>query len=219
MRRLGWLSAVVGGTVLLASCGGTSSSNADVGKGNLTGAGSTFVEPFYNRAFYEYTQEHNQVTINYQAIGSGGGIQQITKNTVDFGATDVPMDVSEVAAAGGTDSLVQLPTTLGVISLAYNLPGVQRLNLDGATISGIYLGQIKRWNDPALQSLNSNRLPALDIKVAHRSDGSGTSYAFTDYLAKESPDWKSKVGVGKSVNWPLGVGGKGNEVVGSLVKQ
>jgi phosphate transport system substrate-binding protein len=202
--------------------GGTSANptpSADVGRGQLQGAGATFPEPFYTAAFYAYNQKYSQVSVNYQAIGSGGGIQQFTKATVDFGASDVPMTATEITAAGGDSTLVQLPTILGVESIAYNLPGVDKLQLDPTTLANIYLGTIKKWNDPAITALNSGaRLPATDITVVHRSDGSGTTYAFTDYLGKVSPEWKSKVGVGKSVQWPAGVGGNGNTGVGQQVK-
>jgi phosphate transport system substrate-binding protein len=210
----------------LVACGGVSSGSgsnptptADVGSGQLTGAGATFPGPFYDKAFYTYNQKYSQVSVNYQAIGSGGGIQQFTKGTVDFGASDVPMTAAEIQAAGGDATLVQLPTTIGVAAIAYNLPGVDNVQLDGATLANIYLGTVKKWNDPAIQGLNgSAKLPSTDITVVHRSDGSGTSYMFTDYLSKVSPDWKTKVGVGKSVSWPAGVGAAQNAGVGQQVK-
>ena len=206
----------------IAACGGTATpiSSVDVGQGSLTGAGATFPEPFYSKAFYMYNQSYPQVSVNYQAVGSGAGIQQFTKGTVDFGASDVPMQDSDIGAAGGPDSLVQIPTTLGVVAVAYNLPGVSRLQIDGPTLAHIYLGQIKKWNDPALAVLNPGvSLPGGAITVVHRSDGSGTTYHFTDYLAKVSSDWKTKVGVSKSVQWPAGIGGKGNDGVAQSVKQ
>ena len=210
----------------LVACGGVgqgTSSNptptADVGSGQLQGAGATFPEPFYTAAFYAYNQKYSQVSVNYQAIGSGGGIQQFTKGTVDFGASDVPMTAAEITAAGGDATLVQFPTIVGVAAIAYNLPAVDKLQLDGTTLANIYLGTVKKWNDPAIMAQNSGaKLPSSDITVVHRSDGSGTSYAFTDYLSKVSPDWKSKVGVGKSVQWPTGVGASGNTGVGQQVK-
>jgi phosphate transport system substrate-binding protein len=204
---------------LLVACGSSSSSPADVGSGTIVGAGSTFVAPFYNRAFYQYHQMHNAVAVNYQPVGSSTGIQAISKNTVDFGATDVPMSASELQAAGGADTLVQVPTTLGVISIAYNLPGIGNLRLDGPAIAGVFLGHIKKWNDPALQAINQARLPNLDITVVHRSDGSGSTYALTDYLSKQSPEWKKAVSVGKAVNWPVGEGGSGNQGVAKAVQQ
>ena len=224
VRLSSWLAAAA--ALAIVACGGVGSSSgstsapeADVGSGQLQGAGATFPEPFYTRAFYAYNQQHGRVSVNYQAIGSGGGIQQFTKRTVDFGASDVPMTPAEVQAAGGGESLVQIPTVIGVEAIAYNLPDVDRLQLDGPTLANIFLGTIKRWNDPAIQALNGGaRLPSKDITVVHRSDGSGTTYGFTDYLAKVSPDWKSRVGVGKSVQWPAGVGASGNQGVGQQVK-
>jgi phosphate transport system substrate-binding protein len=217
---------VAAAALALVACGGVGSgtssnpaATADVGSGQLQGAGATFPEPFYTRAFYAYNQKYSQVSVNYQAIGSGGGIQQFTKGTVDFGASDVPMSATEITAAGGDSTLLQFPSTIGVAAIAYNLPGVTRLQLDGPTLSNIYLGTVKRWNDPAIAAQNSGvTLPSTDITVVHRSDGSGTSYMFTDYLSKISPDWKSKVGTGKSVAWPAGVGAAQNAGVGQQVK-
>jgi phosphate transport system substrate-binding protein len=227
--KLGWQAPplVAAAALLLAACGGSSPSgsssptpSADVGSGALTGAGATFPQPFYSAAFYQYSQLHSQVTINYQAIGSGGGIQGITQNTVDFGASDVPMSAAELAAAGGADTIVQVPSTLGVVAISYNLSGVDKLNLDGKTLADIYLGKVKKWNDPEIQGQNkSTQLPGSEITVVHRSDSSGTSYAFTDYLAKVSPEWKAGPGVGKSVNWPVGVGGPKNDGVAQAVQQ
>ncbi len=227
MRNLLRPAAGLGTAVLIAACGGAASGTggaastpaADAGSGSLTGAGATFPEPFYTRAFYAYSQKYPQVSINYQAVGSGAGIQQYTKGTVDFGASDVPMNQQERADAGGADSLIQIPTTIGVAAIAYNI-GVGDLKLDGPTLAAIYLGSVKKWDDPAIAALNPGvKLPSTTITVVHRSDGSGTSYAFTDYLSKVSGDWKARVGVGKSVQWPVGIGGKGNEGVGQAVKQ
>ena len=206
---------------MVAACGGSNpASSVDVGMGSLTGAGATFPEPFYSKAFYMYTQAHPQVSVNYQAVGSGAGIQQFTKGTVDFGASDVPMQAADIATAGGDGSLVQVPATLGVVAIAYNLPDVSRLQLDGPTLAAIYMGSVKKWNDPALAALNQGvNLPSIAITVVHRSDGSGTTYHFTDYLGKVSSDWKAKVGVAKSVQWPAGIGGKGNDGVAQSVKQ
>lgn len=216
----GMVSLVAFG-VLATACGGsTPAPSADVGSGSLTGAGATFPEPFYTKAFYMYTQTHPQVLVNYQAVGSGAGIQQFTKATVDFGASDVPMQPADIAVAGGPESLVQIPTTLGVVAVAYNVSGVSKLQLDGPALADIYLGQIKKWNDPALVTLNAGvNLPNTTITVVHRSDGSGTTYHFTDYLGKVSDEWKSKVGVAKSVQWPAGIGGKGNDGVAQSIKQ
>src|ERR1700704_1308723 len=193
---LGVAAAIVG-----TACGGSTPAPAatDVGSGALTGAGATFPDPFYKKAFFDYSAKYPQVTTNYQAVGSGAGIQQFIKNTVDFGASDVPMGSADITSAGGPDSLTQIPATLGVISIAYNLSGVSKLQLDGTTLANIYLGHIKKWNDPALVALNAGvTLPNSEIQVVHRSDGSGTTYHFTDYLGKVSDEWKSKVGVGKA---------------------
>ncbi|HUZ88346.1 MAG TPA: phosphate ABC transporter substrate-binding protein PstS [Candidatus Acidoferrales bacterium] len=214
----------IGGLVLaltlLAACGGGSpAATSSVGSGQIQGAGSTFVDPFLESAFYQYNQLHPAVSVNYQAIGSGGGIEQFTKGTVDFGATDVPMSAAEIAAAGGGASLVQVPDTLGVAAVAYNEPSLPKLRLDGPTLAAIFLGQVKKWNDARIAGLNpGTKLPDASITVVHRSDGSGTTYAFTDYLAKVSPQWKSQVGTSKSVQWPVGVGGSGNSGVGQAVK-
>jgi phosphate transport system substrate-binding protein len=215
------LVSVIAFGLMASACGGSAAApSVDVGQGTLTGAGATFPEPFYTKAFYTYTQSYPQVIVNYQAVGSGAGIQQFTKDTVDFGASDVPMQASDITAAGGPDSLVQIPTTLGVVAVAYNLAGVSRIQLDGPALAGIYLGHIKKWNDPALAALNAGgSLPNANITVVHRSDGSGTTYHFTDYLGKVSDEWRSKVGVAKSVQWPEGIGGKGNDGVAQAVKQ
>ena len=213
----------------LAACGGSSTAtNPSTGAGSLTppaasltGAGATFPAPFYSAAFYGYNQKFSQVTVNYQSVGSGAGIQQLTAKTVDFGASDVPMSSKELDAAGGPDKVVQIASTLGTEGLAYNLQGVAtgQLKLTPDTIAGIFLGTIKKWNDPALAADNSGvSLPDKAIQVVHRSDGSGTTYIFTDYLSSVSADWKSKVGKGKSVNWPVGQGAKGNEAVATTVK-
>jgi len=190
----------------------------------LTGAGSTFDYPLFAKAFYEYSQQHSDVAVNYQAIGSGGGIQQFTAKTVDFGASDVPLNPDELKRAedaGGP--VLQIPVALGGVAIGYNIPGVGKgLRLNGSVIANIYLGKITTWNDPAIAKLNPNvKLPDLPIVAVHRSDGSGTSYIFTDYLSSVSPEWKSKVGIGKSVQWPAqnSVGGKGNEGVAGQVRQ
>jgi phosphate transport system substrate-binding protein len=222
-RFSGWLIAAA--AMALVACGGAPSASTtttpatDVGSGQLQGAGATFPAPYYTKAFYAYNQKYSQVSVNYQAIGSGGGIQAFTKNTVDFGASDVPMTATEVAAAGGDSTLVQLPTIIGVVAIAYNLPGVDNLKMDGPTLANIYMGTIKKWNDPAITALNSGaNLPNSDITVVHRADSSGTSFAFTDYLSKISPDWKTKVGAAKAPAWPVGVGGSQNAGVGQAVK-
>jgi phosphate transport system substrate-binding protein len=210
---IGLAAAVVAG-----ACGSTGTSDSTVGSGALTGAGATFPAPFYTKAFYTYTQQYPAVTVNYQSVGSGAGIQQFIKGTVDFGASDVPMGSADITSAGGPDTLTQIPTTLGVIAVAYNLSGVTKLQLDGPTLASIFLGHIKKWNDPAIAALNAGvTLPNTDIQVVHRSDSSGTSYHFTDYLGKVSDEWKTKVGVGKAVSWPAGIGGSGNQGVAQAV--
>ena len=214
----------IAAAMFAAACGGTGSGSAspspvDVGSGSLTGAGATFPAPFYTKAFFDYTAKYPQVTVNYQAIGSGGGIADFQKGTVDFGASDVPMKDSDIAKVpGGASALVQVPTTLGVISIAYNLSGVSKLQLDGPTLANIYLGHITKWNDPAITAQNSGvSLPSSSIQVVHRSDSSGTSYHFTDYLAKVSDEWKTKVGIAKAVKWPAGIGGAQNAGVAQAV--
>ena len=185
----------------------------------LNGAGATFPYPIYSKWFNMYQQVDSSVRFNYQSIGSGGGIKQITEQTVDFGASDGPMTDEQLSAAPG--HLMHFPTVMGAVVLTYNAEGVPTgLKLTPEAIAGIYLGKITKWNDPALAAANPGlSLPARDIIVIHRSDGSGTSFIFTDYLSKISKEWNNKVGKGTSVNWPLGLGGKGNEGVTGLVKQ
>ncbi|MGC4116182.1 MAG: phosphate ABC transporter substrate-binding protein PstS [Myxococcales bacterium] len=184
----------------------------------LNGAGATFPYPLYSKWVAEYALRE-PVRINYQSIGSGGGIRQITERTVDFGASDAPMTDAQLAKVRG--AILHIPTTLGAVALSYNLPeaGTKPLRLSAEVLAGIYLGQITAWNDPKLVELNPEaRLPARPIAVVHRSDGSGTTAVFTDYLSKTSPDWKAKVGAGTSVAWPVGMGAKGNEGVTGQVK-
>ena len=187
----------------------------------IVGAGSSFDFPFFSKAFYTYTEKHPDITVNYQSIGSGGGIQQFTAKTVDFGASDVPMDAKELARA--KDPVLQIPITLGGAGVAYNLPGIDKgLHLTREVVADIYLGKIAKWNDPAITKLNPGvKLPDMAITVVHRSDGSGTTYIFSDFLSHASAEWKQKVGTGKDVQWPApsSVGGKGNEGVAGLVKQ
>jgi len=185
----------------------------------INGAGATFPYPIYSKWFAEYNKLHPEVEINYQSIGSGGGIRQLTNQTVFFGATDGPMTSDQQFQAPGP--ILHLPTVLGAVVPIYNIPGVNtQLKFTGKVLADIILGTINKWNDPAITALNPGvNLPATDVTVAHRSDGSGTTYIFVDYLSKVSPAFKSKVGVATSVNWPVGVGGKGNEGVAGLVKQ
>jgi len=188
----------------------------------LNGAGATFPAVIYSKWFDEY-KNATSVQFNYQAIGSGGGIKQVTEGTVDFGATDGPMSDQQLAEAKskqGTDVL-HIPTVMGAVVVCYNLPNVGKgLNLDGAILADIFLGKITKWNDATIKKINPKlNLPDKSIAVTHRSDGSGTSFIFTDYLFKVSKDWETKVGKGTSVNWPVGLGGKGNDGVAGLVKQ
>jgi phosphate transport system substrate-binding protein len=184
----------------------------------INGAGATFPFPIYSKWFNEYAKVDPSVRFNYQSIGSGGGQKQILSETVDFGASDGPMSDDNLAKA--PRALWHFPTVAGADVITYNLPGDPKLKIDGATIAGIFLGKITKWNDPAIASQNPDvKLPDLDVVVVHRSDGSGTTYIFTDYLSKVSPDWKGKVGKGTSVSWPSGIGGKGNEGVSGQVKQ
>jgi phosphate transport system substrate-binding protein len=184
----------------------------------INGAGATFPYPIYSKWFDEYAKVDPSVRFNYQSIGSGGGQKQILSQTVDFGASDGPMSDENLAKAPG--KILHIPTVAGAVVITYNLPGNPALKCDGDTIAGIYLGQIKKWNDPKLTGLNPGvKLPDQDIVVVHRSDGSGTTFIFTDYLSKITSEWKSKAGTNTSVNWPTGIGGKGNEGVSGQVKQ
>jgi len=189
----------------------------------ITGAGASFPYPMYSKWFDEYHKKDTNIEINYQSIGSGGGIKQVTEGTVDFGASDGPMNDDQLKAFQDKHgfAILHFPTVLGAVVPTYNIPGVTKdLNFTPEALSGIFLGKITKWNDPAIAGANQGvNLPANDIVVVHRSDGSGTSYIWTDYLSKISDEWKSKVGKGASVNWPAGLGGKGNEGVAGLVKQ
>jgi len=188
-------------------------------KMQINGAGATFPYPIYSKWFSEYNKLHPNVEINYQSIGSGGGIRQITNQTVFFGATDGPMSNEQLLAA--PSKILHFPTVLGADVPVYNISNVTaELKFTGALLADIFLGKITKWNDPAITKLNPGvNLPGSDITVVHRSDGSGTTYIWVDYLSKVSPEWKTKVGVNTSVNWPAGVGGKGNEGVAGLVTQ
>jgi phosphate transport system substrate-binding protein len=200
-------------TVLLAGVSATASAQM-----LINGAGATFPYPIYSKWFDEYVKVDPSVRFNYQSIGSGGGQRQIGDQTVDFGASDGPMSDENLAKAPG--KILHIPTVAGAVVLTYNLAGNPSLKLDADTIAGIFLGQIKKWNDPKLTALNpGTKLPDQDIVVVHRSDGSGTTFIFTDYLSKVSSEWKQKVGNNVSVNWPAGIGGKGNEGVSGQVKQ
>ncbi len=207
---------VIGGLLLSASCSG--SNNGPGGSVQLQGAGATFPNPLYQKWLSEYGKLNPNIKIDYQSIGSGGGIKQIRDQTVDFGASDAPMKDDELKAAPG--ELLHIPTVLGAVVITYNLQGVsQTLKFSPDVIADIFLGKLKKWNDPRIAADNAGaKLPAADITVVHRSDGSGTSAVFTDYLSKVSPEWKEKVGAGSSPSWPVGIGGKGNEGVTGQVK-
>ncbi|MBA3659695.1 MAG: phosphate ABC transporter substrate-binding protein PstS [Gemmatimonadales bacterium] len=185
----------------------------------MTGAGATFPNPIYTKWFDAYHRKTG-VQINYQSIGSGGGIRQFTEGTVDFGASDGPMNEAQIQAVGG--NVLHLPTVLGAVAVTYNLPGVgaTKLRFDGNLLVDIFMGRITSWNDKRIATLNPGvKLPEQDIIVVHRSDGSGTTYIFTDFLNKFSREWRDKVGFATSVNWPVGLGGKGNEGVTQQIKQ
>jgi len=186
---------------------------------NLNAAGATFPYPIYSKWFDEYRKLHPSIQINYQSIGSGGGIAQLIAKTVDFGASDGPMTDEQLSKAGF--KILHFPTVMGAAVPTYNVAGVNtELKFTPEALAGIYLGTITKWNDPAIAGPNPGvKLPSDDIIVIHRSDGSGTTYIWTDYLSKISPAWNSKVGKGTSVNWPVGLGGKGNEGVAGLIKQ
>jgi phosphate transport system substrate-binding protein len=185
----------------------------------MNGAGATFPYPLYSKWFYEYSNANPGVRFNYQSIGSGGGIKQITAGTVDFGATDAPMSDAEMAKLPGV--ILHIPTAMGAVVVVYNLDKVEDgMKLTPDILAGIFLGKITRWNDPKIAELNRTvTLPNTDIVVAHRSDGSGTTDIFTNYLVTVNTEWRARVGHGKAVNWPVGIGGKGNEGVAGVVKQ
>ena len=192
---------------------------APLGAQTLTGAGATFPNPIYTKWFDAYNKQTG-IQINYQSIGSGGGIRQFTEGTVDFGATDGPMNESQIAALGG--NVLHVPTVLGAVVVTYNLPslGGAKLKFDGNLLVDIFMGRVAKWSDQRIAALNPGvKLPDIDLIVVHRSDGSGTTYVFTDFLNKFSREWRDKIGYATSVNWPVGLGGKGNEGVTQQVKQ
>jgi len=194
------------------SAGGSSSDK------EILGAGSSFDNPLFSKMFSEYDKQAN-TRVNYQSIGSGAGIQQLTSQTVDFGASDAPMNPKQDSTAGAP--VLHIPITCGAVVISYNLPEVKdTLMLTPSVLADIFLGNIKKWNDPKIAAINKNvKLPSTSIVIAHRSDGSGTTAIFTSYLSKVSDDWKTKVGSSTAVNWPAGVGGKGNEGVSGVIKQ
>jgi len=211
------LSGILTSILFLLGCisGGGGKNSGPV---QLQGAGATFPNPLYQKWLSEYGKLHPDVKIDYQSIGSGGGIKQIQAQTVDFGASDVPMKDEDLKAAPG--EILHIPTVLGAVVITYNLEGVgQALHFSPDVIADIFLGKIKKWNDSRILADNAGaKLPAADITIVHRSDGSGTSGVFTDYLSKVSPEWKEKVGSGPSPSWPVGIGGKGNEGVSGQIK-
>jgi len=205
------------------SCGGKRNVALNRSGGQLNGAGATFPFPIYSKWFDEYYKIDKNAKINYQSIGSGGGIRQITEGTVDFGASDSPMNETEKKKAEEKNNsrVLQIPTVLGAVVLTYNLPGINKnINLSGETIADIYLGKIKRWNDTRIKADNPDiNFPDKEIVVCYRTDGSGTTYIYTDFLSKVSPEWKQNQGTAKDVRFPVGQGGKGNEGVTGIVKQ
>src|SRR6266581_4675883 len=218
-------AAVLALVVLLTACG-NSSSGMTTGSGSscpatksLTGAGSTFINPLFSKMFAEYPKAKCGANVNYQSIGSGAGINDLLKGIVDFGATDAPMSDTQLAQST-KGPIIHIPVTIGAVAISYNLSGVSdHLKLSGPVIASIFLGTVKFWDDQQIKALNSGvNLPHQSITVVHRSDGSGTTGIFTQYLTAVSPEWKSKVGAGTTVNWPTGVGGKGNAGVAAQVK-
>jgi phosphate transport system substrate-binding protein len=225
MKRFILMMSIAALSALLSSCSeSTTSSDSASGSTSggqvlINGAGATFPYPIYSKWFDEYHKKLPNIQINYQPIGSGGGIRQIQEGTVDFGGTDQPMTDEQQKQA--KTRILHFPTVIGAVVPAYNVAGInQSLAFTPEALAGIFLGTIKKWNDAEMAKANPGvSLPANDIVVVHRSDGSGTTFVWTDYLSKVNTEWKSKVGVGTSVNWPVGLGGKGNEGVTGLVKQ
>ena len=207
----------------LMSCGGNSNQNNSSDKSvtnnqnEILGAGATFPYPFYSKIFDVYNKEKG-IKVNYQSIGSGGGIKQLQNKTVDFGASDAPMSDEELSKSPAP--IVHIPSCLGAVIITYNLPDNPSLKFTPEVLADIFLGKIKKWNDPKIMTINPGvKLPDLSISVVHRSDGSGTTYIFSDYLSKVNAEWNTKPGKGKSLDWPVGLGAKGNEGVSGLVKQ
>ena len=214
-------AVAISGSMMITGCNGSGTASKVDSSANdnaMIGAGSTFDNPLFSKMFSEYNKL-NGLKVNYQSIGSGGGIQQLTSKTVDFGASDAPLNGKQDSALSAP--VIHIPVTAGAVVISYNLPDVKdTLMLTPDVLAKIYLGEIKKWNDAKIQAINKGvKLPATDIVVAHRSDGSGTTNIFTTYLTKVSKDWETKVGKGSSVNWPVGLGGKGNEGVAGSVKQ
>ena len=225
--RIAAVGALTGASLVAAACSsGESKGGVDTnrpaargGGADLTGAGATFPQPIYSKWFSEYAAQKG-IKINYQAIGSGGGIRQLSEQTVDFGASDAPMTDEEMAKARG-GPIMHFPTVIGAVAIAYNLPNLtQPIRLSGPVAADIFLGKITKWSDSRIASLNPGvKLPSTDILVGHRTDASGTTFIFTSYLAAVSPEWKSGPSAAKAVQWPVGLGGKGNEGVAGTIKQ
>ena len=239
--RMRWIAVAIAGALMLGACSSattTPPTSAPTAGGPetqapaggaptipsgeiiLQGAGATFPAPLYGTWFEAFNEKYPNIQVDYQANGSGAGIKAVTQQTVDFGASDAPMKDEEIAALPEGTKILHVPTALGAVVMIYNLPGVANLQLDAANVADIYLGKIARWNDPAIAANNPGvTLPATDILVVHRSDGSGTTNAFTTYLDTVSADWHSQVGKGKEVKWPTGIGAQGNDGVAGAVKQ
>jgi phosphate transport system substrate-binding protein len=216
LKRINLLIILIPAIVLLASCGKSDNKTSGSDK-ELTGAGATFPYPLYSKMFDAYSKEHN-VKVNYQSVGSGAGQQQLISKTVDFGASDAFMKDDQLSKAPAP--IVHIPVCLGAVVITYNIEGNPTLKFTPEVLSDIFMGKIMKWDDEKIKKSNPDvKLPTSEISVVHRSDGSGTSSIFTDYLSKVSEDWKKEVGAGTSVNWPAGLGAKGNEGVGGLVKQ
>lgn len=217
-----YLIPVLAATMLFASCGGSgdepTGDNKDSAKvTDLTGAGATFPFPLYSKMYDEYNKKTG-IKINYQSVGSGAGIKQLQAKTVDFGASDAPLNDEEIAQMPG--AVQHIPTCLGAVIVSYNLPDSPKLQLSPDVVADIFLGKIAKWDDARIKADNPDvKLPSMAITVVHRSDGSGTTYVFSDYLSKVSTDWAAKPGKGKSLEWPVGIGAKGNEGVGGMILQ
>src|SRR6266487_2996283 len=221
LTRLG-IIALLGLTLILAACGGSSSTTGGAtcpSTKQLNGGGSTFINPLFSKMFSVYPNAKCGANVNYQSIGSGAGINNLLQGIVDFGATDAPMSDAQLAQSK-KGPILHIPVTIGAVAISYNLSNISsHLNLTGPIIANVFLGNIKFWDDPQIKAINSGvTLPHQSITVVHRSDGSGTTGIFTHYLAVVSPNWQSKVGAGTTVNWPTGVGGKGNAGVAAQVK-
>ncbi|MGA9770174.1 MAG: phosphate ABC transporter substrate-binding protein PstS [Blastocatellia bacterium] len=217
-RMIGVFLSIALLTFTLAGCGGQQSGTS-TSETRILGAGATFPYPLYQKWFSEYNKAHTNVKFDYQSLGSGAGIKQISEKTIDFGGSDAPMKDEDLGKVQG--QILHIPTVLGAVVMTYNLPTVSTdLKFTPEAIAGIFLGTIKKWNDPAIASSNEGvSLPANDITVVHRSDGSGTTFVFTDFLSKVSEDWKKGPGAGTAIQWPAGVGAKGNEGVTGQIKQ